>query len=98
MKNTPESIAANDLWYYANKEIAGKGKMPVGVTLTAEESDELTNIEASLGTYVPEMSAKFITGEATKADWENYLKELDKMGLARALEIRQAAYDRFLAR
>ncbi len=98
MKNTPESIAANDLWFYPNEAIAGKGKLPNGVTLTAEESDELTNIEAALGTYVPEMSAKFITGEATRADWESYLKELDKMGLARALEIRQAAYDRFMAR
>ncbi len=98
MKNTEASIAANDLWFYSNKEIAGKGKMPTGVTLTADESDELANIEASLGTYVPEMAAKFITGEATKADWESHLTKLNDMGLQRALEIRQAAYDRFMAR
>ena len=98
MKNTAVSIDANDLWYYPNIEIAGKGKMPSGITLTAEESDELANIEASLGTYVPEMAAKFITGEATEADWDNHVAELDKMGLPRALEIYQAAYDRFLAR
>lgn len=98
MKNSPESIEANNLWFYPNEDIAGKGKLPSGITLTADESDEITNIESALSTYVPEMCAKLITGEATAADWDNYVNELNKMGLPRALEIRQAAYDRFLAR
>jgi len=98
MKNTPASIEANDLWFYPNQEIAGKGKMPNGLTLTAEESDELTNIEASLGTLVPEMAAKLITGEAGAADFPAFVDQLNSVGLARALEIRQAAYDRYAAR
>ncbi|MCL1795787.1 MAG: hypothetical protein FWG37_02735 [Clostridia bacterium] len=98
MKNTQQSIDANDLWFYPNEAVAGKGKMPVGLTLTADESDEIANIESSLTTYVPEMFAKFITGEAGASDWDAYVQELDNMGLQRALEIRQTAYDRYLSR
>ena len=98
MKNTQASIDANDLWFYPNQAIAGKGKLPNGLTLTPDESDEILNIEASLGTFVPEMASKLITGEAGAADFDAFVAELNKMGLERALEIRQAAYDRFLAR
>ncbi|MDL2318331.1 hypothetical protein LJC74_04490 [Eubacteriales bacterium OttesenSCG-928-A19] len=98
MKNTPESIAANDLWFYPNEEIAGKGRIPVGVTLTAEESDELINIEAFLSTFVPETAAKLITGEMKADEFDAYVEELNNNGLQRALELRQAAYDRFMSR
>ena len=31
------------------------------------------------------------------AEWDTYLSELDNMGLQRWLEIKQAAYDRYMA-
>ncbi|HPJ02924.1 MAG TPA: extracellular solute-binding protein [Candidatus Limiplasma sp.] len=99
LKNSAASIEMNNVWYYQHDgETAGAGRMPVGITLTAEESDELVNYESAITTYVPEMAAKFITGEATAADWDEYLSQLESMGLSKALEIRQAAYDRYLAR
>ncbi len=98
LKNNPTSIAANDTWFYAQEGVPGRGRLPSGITLTADESDEAANYESAIFTYVPEMAAKLITGEADASVWDEYIQTLDKMGLAKALEIQQAAYDRFMAR
>ena len=98
LKNTSASIDANNLWYYPNQDIAAKWKMPPGITLTADESSESDFIRSSLSTVVAESCAKFITGEMTAANWENYVAQLESLGLNRLLEINQAAYDRYLAR
>ena len=55
------------------------------------EANELAN---AINDYVNEKKAQWITGAAdVDAEWENYLKELDKMGLPRYLELTQEAYD-----
>lgn len=99
LKNTPISIEANNTWFYQmDAKVAGKDRLPIGITMTAEESDEVANYEAAISTYVQEMYAKFVTGSATEADWAAHLESLESMGLSKSLEIRQAAYDRYLAR
>jgi len=56
---------------------------------------EISEFESNLVSYYQEMMAKFIRGEASlDNDWDAYLKELDKIGLKRYLEIYQEAYDR----
>ena len=55
------------------------------------EASELTN---ALTEYVKEKMALWITGAAdVEAEWEDYLAELDKIGLTRYLELTQEAYD-----
>lgn len=99
LKNSPAAIEMNNVWFYQHDgKSAGAGKLPVGITMTAEESDELANYEASISTYVQEMAAKFITGEAGEGDWESYTSTLETMGLSKACALRQAAFDRYLAR
>lgn len=98
LKNKPASIEANDLWFYPNQDVSAKWKLPPGMTLTADESTENDFIKSSVTTLVVETCAKLITGEMTAADWDNYVKQLDSLGLSKALEIQQAAYDRYLAR
>ena len=44
------------------------------------------------------MAIKFITGEESLDNWDNYINTLNDMGMEKMLEIRQAAYDRYLAR
>ena len=42
-----------------------------------------------------EITAKFITGEVDiDAEWDNYLKELDALGLQDVLDAYNAAYQR----
>ena len=44
------------------------------------------------------MEAKFITGRESFDNWDAYLAELDKLGLAEMCGIYQAAYDRYAAK
>ena len=55
---------------------------------------EITDLESALGTYVTEMIARFTVGDADiEAEWNDYLAELDNIGLPRYIELMQEAYD-----
>ena len=55
---------------------------------------EITDLESALGTYVTEMIARFTVGDADiEAEWNDYLAELDNIGLPRYVELVQEAYD-----
>lgn len=61
---------------------------------TAEQSQELADLNQTISQYVTEMSARFITGDADLENgWEEYLATLEQMGLPRLLEIHQEAYE-----
>jgi putative aldouronate transport system substrate-binding protein len=98
MKNIPEAIAANNLWYYPNKDITWPHKLPVGLTLTAEESTRAGELGASISTYVDESAIRFISGQANLNSWDSYVSRVNSMGLPELLGIYQAAYDRYLSR
>lgn len=58
------------------------------------QSAELANNESVVFTYVKEMAARFITGDADiEAEWNAYLQELDVKGVQTMTDIYQAAYD-----
>ena len=97
-KNTPESIAANDLWFYPNEEVTAKNKLPPGMTFTAEESTRAGELIAAISTYVDESSIRFITGQNNFNTWDNYVNRVNTMGLPELLRIYQAALDRYFAR
>lgn len=62
-----------------------------------EEADEISEIKATLDTYRDEAAVAFITGNRPLSDWDNYLKELDTIGLKKYMEVTQTAYDRMMA-
>lgn len=78
-------------------EDARKHTVP-NITPTQEESKELATITNELGTYVDEMSLKFIFGTESFDNWDNYIQTLQGMKLDRALEIENAALGRYNAR
>ena len=58
------------------------------------DASEIARLKTNINTYVEEAIARFITGQLdVETDWENYLAELDAMGLERYLEIVQTNYD-----
>jgi putative aldouronate transport system substrate-binding protein len=80
--------------YYMNKAPA---KVVYPFNMTLDESEEIDEVKNTINTYVKEAVARFITGDMNiETDWENYKRELDKMGFKRYMEISQIAYDRMI--
>ncbi|MCL6604185.1 MAG: extracellular solute-binding protein [Paenibacillus sp.] len=66
------------------------------VMYTAEEFQELPTLTTDIDSYVNTMRAKFvILGEIDK-HWDDYVKQLNDMGLERLTKIRTDAYGRYM--
>lgn len=59
-----------------------------------EELDRLTTIETNLFAYVLRMRTEWYQNGKVNEQWDEYLKELDRLGLQEWLEIKQGGYDR----
>lgn len=64
---------------------------------TKEELDRLSGFGADIEKYVGEMTDKFISGLEPLSKWDEYVAELEKMGLEEYLEIKNSALQRKLA-
>lgn len=65
------------------------------LTLTEDESREAAEILNTLHQYVELSLAEFVTGaRSLDNDWDAYVKECEKIGYQRLMEINQAAFDR----
>ncbi|MCL2058053.1 MAG: extracellular solute-binding protein [Oscillospiraceae bacterium] len=70
-------------------------KMPA-TTFTSDESSEYANIMSEINTYKLENWAAFINGsKSIDAEFDTFRSTIRSMGIERAIEIRQAALDRF---
>ena len=62
---------------------------------TTEESDSISEIESNLLTYVNEMTASFLMGNADiDASWDSFQAELENIGASTYVEVIQGVYDR----
>ena len=94
----PQQVDGFKLWS-ENTDGAGKTKMPEGVSATSEESGEIAVISADLNTYVEEMSFKFIIGEKSFDEYDDFVQTLKTTFKAdRFVEIYQQMYNRYLER
>ena len=84
-----------DVW----SEFSDDWRLPSSVTLTQDESTERAALYADISTTVKEQTAQFISGALDiESNWDAYISSLEASGIERAIEITQAAYDRYLAR
>lgn len=90
---TPKINEAYEIWGQAESS----GNMPP-VTLLPEESQTYASIMNEIQTYVDEMFLKFIMGEEPIENFDKYVEQIKKMGIDEAIQIQQAAYDRYLKR
>lgn len=59
-----------------------------------EQSTELADLQKTITDYVSQMTARFITGDASlDKEWDSYLNTLKKMNLERYIAIQQEAFD-----
>lgn len=86
----------NDVWTkYGNANV-----FPLAVAFTPEESAKINPINTNMQDYANGMIAKFIIGKEnlTPETFKAYQDQLEALGLSDYLAIKQAAYDRFVAR
>ena len=66
--------------------------------LTQEENKEFTKAMQDIDVYRQEIMYKTITGVSSLDDFKNnYFKEMKDRGIDRAIELKQQAYDRYMA-
>ncbi len=65
------------------------------IIYTTDESNEIAEIKSNLDSYWKEAMTLFIIGDMDiESEWEDYLAELENIGLAKYLEVTQTAYTR----
>jgi putative aldouronate transport system substrate-binding protein len=64
------------------------------VFFSLEDLDRLSVIETDLVAYIKRKRAEWIANGGVEKEWNEYLAELDRLGLQEWLEIKQKGYDR----
>ncbi|MCU6711191.1 extracellular solute-binding protein [Paenibacillus sp. J5C_2022] len=64
------------------------------LSYTPDETIQIANSKTAIDKYVIESAVAFITGNLSMSHWDDYLKELNQMGLEEYLKISQDAFDR----
>ncbi|GAB6930229.1 extracellular solute-binding protein [Paenibacillus sp. JCM 10914] len=89
----PQQKAAIETWMQADNERL----MPI-ISPTAEESTRYASIMNDIQTYYEEMVNKFIMGVEPISGFDQFVQTVQGMGIEEALQIQQAALDRFNSR
>ncbi|NLM61787.1 MAG: hypothetical protein GX193_06885 [Clostridiales bacterium] len=90
----PEAAGFVDIW----NEDGCDYFFPGTATMTSEENTEYANIMGDVQTFVSENLVKFIIGEKSFDEYDNFINEMKKLRVERAIELRQAALDRYNSR
>jgi putative aldouronate transport system substrate-binding protein len=90
----PQTAEALGIWKKTNHE----SHLLPPVTPTAEEADEMSSIMNDINALVKETELKVILGNESVDNYEKFVQQMKDLGIERALEIQQAAYERYLKR
>ncbi len=88
------SLDAVQVW---QKDNDGSYVLPP-MTMTAVEGAEYARIMGDIETYRNEMVVKFILGTEPLSNYDSFVDQIMSMDIERAIEMQQAALDRFNAR
>lgn len=67
-------------------------------TLTVDESQRYAEVVSDIATLISETVSGFVVGDTPMSQWDSFVETLENMGLPEITAIKQAAYDRYLAR
>lgn len=90
--STPEQKTAAELWSDAQLS----SELPL-LSFTDSEQKAI-NIQGDIDTYVSEATAKFILGDESLEQWNEYVKHIGELGLGGALAAYNQAYGRCQSR
>lgn len=99
-------VEAIRMWTYDSQRAASEQfndadfsyRYPPTATMTAEEATEYANIMSDITTYRDESIVRFIVGSEPLDNFDDFVQTIEGMNIARAIEIKQAAYDRLQSR
>ena len=57
-------------------------------------ADEMAQLSTLITSFADESTVRFITGDRDLAEWDSYLRDLERLGLKRFLQIYQESYDK----
>lgn len=69
---------------------------PGTIKFTDDEINERTALNVDINSYVEAQWAHWITEGGVEEEWDDYLQQLDAMGLQRLIEIDSGAYDAYV--
>ncbi|NLC44270.1 MAG: extracellular solute-binding protein, partial [Clostridiales bacterium] len=95
-RNIPSATNAVNMWVGNTDPF--EVKLPGALTPTVEEASEQSSLQNAIETYSSEMFYRFIFGDESLDNFDDYIETLNSMGLPRLLELKQAQYDRYLDR
>ena len=85
-----ETEIAREVWTKAINDYA----LP-STNMLPEESSEYSSIMSSINTLVSQMRLKFIIGSEPLSKFDEYVNQVKKMNIERAIQLQQAALDRY---
>jgi len=66
---------------------------------TSQEMEQMADLKTAINGYVNENLALFCTGQRSlERDWDAYIRELDRIGLRRYIELSQSGYERAIGK
>lgn len=90
-----DCMSCLDLW----ASCGDKDYVMPNVTLNTEESETYGAIFSNVNTHVSEMTFRFINGtDDIDAGWDEYVAQIEGMGIQKVIDCYQAAYERYEAR
>lgn len=92
-----KGMVASDLEAMAiwEKDNDGSYIIPSTLSQTADEAVELANIMNDIDTYRSEKVVSFILGTESLDNYDEFVETIKSMNIERAIELKQAALDRF---
>ena len=72
--------------------------IPTSMALSADDSTEAANIYSDIQTLCMESIAKFITGDKSLDEFDDFVQQIKDMGIQDYLDIYQDCYDEYMAR
>ena len=90
----PNYVRSFTLWGSSDLSLAFPNSIVLSVDAQKAAAPQLDDIN----TYISEMTQKFITGEEPLTNFDNYIDQLQKMGIEDLIAAYQAAYDAYIAR
>lgn len=100
LENDPaQKFSTEPILYFASRDslmqYADTSKVVPPLSLTRDETSEISNIRTMIDDYVEEYMALFCLGNKdVDTEWDSYVKQFEVLGLEKMLEVYQAAYDR----
>lgn len=89
-----KDILSYDIWGATTAD----NTIPTGVTLTSAENQEYAKIMSDITALVNEKTNLFITGVESLDNYDAFVAQIEALKIDRAVELQQAALDRFYSR